>query len=371
MRIAPILTALMAVAILFLLVFHRDSVLAVAGLAQTPAAETEAQAPEAAPAAATATEGPIAVVALESRAREIDTGLVLRGTTAAARAVELRAETSGRVVSEPRAKGSAVAEGDLLCEIDIGTRAAALAQAQAQLDQARLARDNAEALAGDGYASQSALIAARAGFEAAQAAVIAAEAEIDRTRITAPFAGVLDSDSAERGSLLSAGGLCATLIDLDPIRLVGYVPEAQVDAIVPGAAAAARLATGRQVIGAVRFVARAADPTTRTFLVEAEAANPDGAIRDGLSAEIIVQTPGRAAHLLPQSALTLADDGRLGVRIADDDDIARFAAVEMLRDSPEGVWVAGLPDVARVIVEGQDYVTDGVPVAVTLREATP
>ena len=49
-------------------------------------------------------------------------------------------------------------------------------------------------------------------------------------------------------------------------------------------------------------------------------------------------------------------------------DVARFVPVEMLRDSPDGVWVAGLADVARVITSGQDYVTDGTPLAVTLEE---
>lgn len=362
MRIAPILTALLAVAVLFLLVFQRDAVMDVAGLSSVPEAATEAPAEPEAP-----TAPRVQVVAVESLAQEIDTGVVLRGATEAARQVELRAETSGRVISEPRAKGSAVAAGDLICEIDLGTRQASLDQARAQLAQAQRALRNAETLRGQGYASESQYIAAQSAYEAARAGVALAAAEIDRTRIVAPFAGLLESDSAELGSLLSAGGLCATIVALDPIRLVGYVPEAEVDRIAPGATAGARLASGREVLGRVSFVSRAADSTTRTFRVEAEVANPDLSIRDGQSAEIMVQTEGRTAHLLPQSALTLADDGSLGVRVADAEDVARFVPVELIRDAAEGVWVAGLGASARVIVEGQDYVTDGVPVAVTLR----
>jgi multidrug efflux system membrane fusion protein len=65
----------------------------------------------------------------------------------------------------------------------------------------------------------------------------------------------------------------------------------------------------------------------------------------------------------------LNDTGKLGVRVVGEGDIARFVEVEMLRDSVDGVWVAGLDDIATVIVVGQDYVKDGVPLVVTLRES--
>lgn len=215
---------------------------------------------------------------------------------------------------------------------------------------------------------------AEAAIEAGQSAVAAARRDIANTAISAPFDGVLESDTAGLGALLQPGSPCARLIDLDPIRLVGFVAEADVDRVTLGAPAGARLSSGREVAGKVTFLSRSADPTTRTFRVEAEVANPDLSIRDGQTAEILVQSAGRMAHLLPQSALTLDDSGALGVRIASHEgegDIARFVPVEMLRDSQDGVWVSGLPDEARVIVTGQDYVSDGVALEVTMREASP
>ena len=366
MRIVPILTAIAVVVVLFLLVFQRAAVLDFAGLAPEPAITAAPAAPG--PDSTAPGAKRVSVIALASEVREIDSAVVLRGRTEAARQVELRAETSGRVVSAPIPKGTLVAAGDVLCEIDIGTREASLAQARASRDQARLSFDNTTKLNASGYAAETALLAAKAGLEAAAAAVAAAEADIAHTRIAAPFAGVLESDTAETGAYLQGGGLCATVLALDPIRLVGFVPELDVDRITLGAAAGARLATGREVIGRVTFLSRAADAATRTFRVEAEVANADLSIRDGQTAEILVQSSGRMAHLLPQSALTLADDGTLGVRIADSGDVARFVPVELLRDSLEGIWVAGLDETARVIVEGQDYVTDGVALAVTMRE---
>ncbi|NNF92319.1 MAG: efflux RND transporter periplasmic adaptor subunit, partial [Boseongicola sp.] len=95
--------------------------------------------------------------------------------------------------------------------------------------------------------------------------------------------------------------------------------------------------------------------------------NADLAIRDGQTAEIAIQSYGETAHLLPQSSLTLDDGGRLGVRLVQNA-AAAFAPVDVLRDTTDGVWVTGLEPRADVIVVGQEFVTDGVPVSVTYRE---
>jgi multidrug efflux system membrane fusion protein len=71
--------------------------------------------------------------------------------------------------------------------------------------------------------------------------------------------------------------------------------------------------------------------------------------------------------LMPASALTLDNDGNIGVRVVGEGDIARFLPVGILRDTIDGIWVTGLPETVDVIVVGQEYVTDGVPVIPTLQ----
>ncbi|MFP4450610.1 MAG: efflux RND transporter periplasmic adaptor subunit, partial [Rhodosalinus sp.] len=347
---------------------------------------------------------------LRSVAREIDSAVRLRGETAAARAVDLRAETAGLVISEPRRKGALVEAGDMLCRLDPGAREATLsetrarlAEAQARVPEARARLAEAEArlveaqlnataaarLSEGGFASETrvastraAVRSAEAGVESArsqletvkaniqgaEAAVDSAETEMARLEIAAPFAGLLESDTAELGSLLQPGELCAKVIGLDPIKVVAFVPETEVDRVAVGARAGARLVSGRDLTGEVTFLSRSADPVTRTFRVEITVPNPDLSVRDGQTAEILIEAEGAMAHLLPQSALTLNDAGTLGVRVAREG-VARFVPVTLLRDTTTGVWVGGLPDEAAVIVLGQEYVTDGVPVEVTWQEA--
>lgn len=391
MRVVPLLSALAVMATLYLLVFERDALVDFAqgdhdawqrtALAQAlrdgagtgdpgaaSAAVPEAQAEVEPPAPP---ERRIAVVVQPSTSREIARAVIVRGRTEAAREVEVRAETAGRVISEPLSRGSSVAADEVLCRLAPGTRAAALDEARARLAEAEINATAAEQLSADGFASLTRAAAARAGLQAAQAAVAAAQEEMNRLEIRAPFAGILETDSAELGALMQPGAPCATVIALDPIRLVAFVPEMEIDRIEVGALAGARLGGGAEVLGRVTFLARAADPATRTFRVEIKVPNPDGRIRAGRTADIGIEAAGTRGHLVPGSALTLDDAGRLGLRLMDDDRRARFHPVEVVRDTPAGLWVTGLPDSADIIVVGQEFVADGVAIEPSFREPMP
>ncbi|MBV1926786.1 MAG: efflux RND transporter periplasmic adaptor subunit [Rhodobacteraceae bacterium] len=415
MRLIPIITAILVTFGLYVSVFQRDALRAFA-LGDATAQEQRSDATDATETANDLSESvdlnAIRVVVLKSEATTIENAVVLRGQTQAHRDVQVRSETTAIVISDPLRKGAYVNKGDLLCQLDPGTRKASLLMAQANLEEAKSHVPESEArlqeaharlqeakinnnaaakLSVGGYASSTRVAAteasvrsaeagiesaksgvhsARAGIEAAAASVAVAQTELDRLIIQAPFEGVLETDTAELGSLIQAGSLCATVIQLDPIKLVGYVPEAAVDLVNVGAKASAQLAGGQQVVGKVTFLSRSADPTTRTFLVEIAVANPGLAIRDGQTADIAISSDGALAHKLPQSSLTLNNDGQLGVRTVDSDNMVVFVVVDLLRDQADGIWVGGLPDKVDVIIAGQDFVTQGVVVNPTYREAS-
>jgi membrane fusion protein, multidrug efflux system len=314
--------------------------------------------------AADAGDAPVPVIVLESQAQETNARLVLRGRTQARRQVEVAAETTGRVISEPLRHGAVVEEGQVLCRLDPGVRDAELAQAEAALAEADAASTAATQLQQRGYTAETAAKAERARLRAAQARLDAVRWDIERLEITAPFAGVLESDTAEMGLLLVPGSVCAEVVDLSEVKVEAYVSEQEVDRLSLGQQAGARLINGIEATGEVTFISRVADEETRTYEVEVTLPNPDRAIRAGMTAELTVALPPQTAHLVPQSALTLDDDGRLGVRVAEQG-VARFHPVTILRDAPEGVWAAGLPDRADIIVVGQEFVRAGRRVSAT------
>jgi membrane fusion protein, multidrug efflux system len=368
----PLIIAVIVTSVLYLLVMERDMLRALAAGGSPPA-------PAAAPAsgitlptqlerAPTDTERRVPVLVRESLAQSINNGLVLRGRTEAARMVDVRAETSGRVISEPMRRGAYVNEGDILCELDAGARAAQLAEAEARLADATLSARNAERLSEGGFAAETRAVSARAQLQAAEAGVEMARKELGRLKIAAPFSGLLENDAAELGSLLQPGATCAKITQLDPIRLVGFVAESDIDRVEVGAMGGGRTASGREMVGRVTFVSRSADPATRTFRVELTVPNADLTLRDGQTADILIQTEGVSAHLLPGSAMTLNDQGQIGVRVADDTDHTAFLPIKVINDTAQGLWVTGLPDRIRLIVRGQEYVTEGVALDITLQE---
>jgi multidrug efflux system membrane fusion protein len=180
------------------------------------------------------------------------------------------------------------------------------------------------------------------------------------TRVAAPFAGVLEERPVELGSYVQRADPVATIIDLDPLRVVGFVTEREIAGVRAGAAGEAVLPGGRVVAGKIVFVSAMADETTRTFRVELEIANADGVVAEGLTTEIRIPTGMTRAHVINLSLLTLADDGRVGVKAVDEEGTVRFLPVTVLGNvDPGTVWVEGLPERVRLITVGQEFVKDG------------
>lgn len=296
----------------------------------------------------------------------------LRGRTQAKATVTAVAETSGAVDVVHVAKGQRVEVGDPLCTLDQGTRVAAVAQAEAALAQAEAAlaqaqlnfdtnadlRDRGLAAANTANAVEVALAQAKAGVSQAEAGLDNAEAELERTEIVAKVAGLVQDPVAVEGSMLNAGSPCATIVQLNPIVFTGMVPEAHIELAKTGLEAKITTVTGQSVSGEVTYVSAVADNATRAFPAEIEIPNEDFAIRDGVTAEAIVNIGTAPGHLLPQSVLTLDDEGVLGVRTVEDGVVA-FYPINIVSDTREGVWVTGLPLVSDVITVGQENVSSG------------
>ena len=295
----------------------------------------------------------------------------VRGRTENKRTVRVSAETRGRVVERPVERGDQVAEGALLCRIAIEDRQAQLTQAKETVNQARIEYEGSLSLQDRGFQSDTAIAQARARLATAQAQLTAAVLDVERTQIRAPFAGVIEETLLEVGDYAQSGTPCATIVDLDPMLLVGRVSERNVYRFGIGAAASGRLATGTTVTGPVSFIGQQADPGTRTYRVEATIANPDYALRSGLTTEIDIHVGETLAHRVSPAVFALDDEGRVGVRIVDGDNRVRFQHVEIIADDDDGVWVRGLAEVTTLITVGQQFVVAGQLVDVQLQESTP
>ena len=294
----------------------------------------------------------------------------LRGRTKAKNSATITPETQGVVTAVNAVKGQTVKPGDVLCTLDEGTRAGAVAQAESALAQAQTNYDSNKALRDKGLAANNTGIIAEAALRQAQTAFDQAKLEYDRAKVTTKVGGVVQDPVAVVGTVLSPGQPCATVVELDPMLFVANVPEAQIARAELGLPAKVTTVTGQTVEGKVSYIASLADEATRSFPIEIELPNKDGKLLSGVTATATVSMGSIPAHLLPQSVLTLNDEGALGVRSVKDGAV-EFHPVTIISDSRDGVWVAGLPPVVDVITMGQEYVVPGQKVNATNVTGTP
>jgi multidrug efflux system membrane fusion protein len=294
--------------------------------------------------------------------REYD--VTLRGRTQATRSVLVKSETAGVVAQTPVLQGTLVKQGTVLCRLSVDARQAAYDQARATFRSMQLQQQANVELAKKNFRSPTQVAQAQANLDAAAAAVRATEVALRQVEIRAPFTGIFDHRDAEVGTYLSPGQSCGSMIELNPLLIVGDVPETDAAKLRVGATAQATLVGGQQLTGHIRYVAHDADPQTRTYHLEILVPNPGLSVRSGLSADVKIAAGSGPAHLAPVSALVLDSGGRQGLRFVSDDGRVGFAPVTVMEQTPQGAWVRGLAGPTRVITVGQSYVAEGQKVRV-------
>jgi hypothetical protein len=90
-----------------------------------------------------------------------------------------------------------------------------------------------------------------------------------------------------------------------------------------------------------------------------EVPNADKRIIQGLSTELRLPVADLPAHLVSPAILTLADNGDIGVKTLNAENIVEFHPVTIVADGPDGIWLAGLPEKVTFITVGQEFVQPG------------
>ena len=285
--------------------------------------------------------------------------LVLRGRAESKRSVQLKAEIAGKIVNRPVERGDSVKLGALLCELAVDDRLASVAEAKASLLEAKIEYEGSLKLKEQGLQSQTAIARTHARLESARAQVRRMELNMERTRITAPFDGVVEQLQMNVGDYAAPGAICATLIDLDPMLITADVTEAEVENLSLGDKVAGATSTGLKIDGTLTFISKQSDPVTRTYQVEITVDNSDYHLRSGLTSTVRISLDEVYAHRVSPALFTLNDQGEFGLRLVEENNRVGFLAIKVIEDSDQGVWVTGLPRTVSIITVGQEYVLAG------------
>lgn len=299
------------------------------------------------------------VSVMDARLERHMPNVILSGRTEADKRASAIARLPGVIVDLKVRRGSVVKPGQVIATLSDEARKAQMDQAKARLEQRQTELRARLKLIEQGVYPAINQPSLEAELRAAEAGVAQAKAENEKGTVVAPIGGMVNTVPVETGQALQIGAVVAEIVALDPMLAVVEASERQLGGLNVGDKARVKLVTGKQADGIVRFISRSASAQTRTYRVDIEIPNADGSIPDGVTASVTLNLAAVGAVRIPRSALTFSAEGRLIVRAVGADGTVAAVPVTIVEDQLEYVWLAGIADGAKVIVQGQDFVKEG------------
>jgi membrane fusion protein (multidrug efflux system) len=287
--------------------------------------------------------------------------VALTGQLSAEDSVVVKSEIEGVIASVHGEEGQPVAQGDLLFRLRDGRQRARLHEAKAQLALAEDVYRRTQRLSSEDISSQAMRAEASAGREEARAKVELAEAELERTRIVAPFDGVLGSRFVSPGQRMDEEPM-VELAAVDRLQLVFTVPEVSIGLARLGAQVEARVIAfpGERFPGEVFFVSPTLDSATRRLVIKAWVPNLDRRLKPGMFANVDIEIARmEGALMLPESAMVYDRHGIYVWRVTQDLRAEKVPVEIGLRQAGRVQVLAGLVAGDRVISAGTNKVMAG------------
>ena len=344
---------------------------------------------------------PLAVTVSELRSRDVQPWRTVAGRLVPLRVSDLKFEVSGRVEARRVSNGQQVSAGEVLVEIDDRDYRDALVKVQAEFDlvaaeierdgqlltlarrksglqerevarlsdlvkkdlTTRSSLDEAQrvliGLQSDAARTAHLVSVAEARLDLIRAVRERAERDLGRTRLTAPFAGVVNRIDTEVGNYVGVGQNALTVVDVSELDLLLHVDgevaatlnvgdHVEIDLPEPAAA---------RVLG--RLESLQVDPDPETFTYAARVRVPGAGLRSGIIARARLPQPRRDGVITVPIAAVQYLDGRSYVFAEYDGVVKRIRVSLGARIAEDVIVESGLESGLRVVLHGVDGLTDG------------
>jgi membrane fusion protein (multidrug efflux system) len=277
------------------------------------------------------------------------------GSIDAGDAITVVAEIAATVESLPFREGSQIAQGSLIAQLEDDQYAAERDRTEALRAQAQTTYDRIKEVVAQGAGSPQDLDDADAALKVAEANLALAQARLAKTRITAPFSGIVGARRVSPGAYVTPGQAITELARIQELRVNFFAPERYLSRLVRGTPVKVSVTAypGYALEGKVDVVDPVLDPATRNAHLVARVENPEGKFRPGMSANVTATLSLREDALTVPSEAVFVDGNQPFVfAVKPDTTVTRIALVLGTR----------LPDAVEVLdglKEGQLVVTAG------------
>lgn len=333
---------------------------------------------------------PLPVTALEMQPTRVETSVEAVAQTEGAREVEVRARVGGILEKRVFEEGSPVKAGQALYQIDRAPLETAVAQARAQLAEAkaRVEQTQREAARLKGLLAQQAISqreydtassdnsVAQAAVQAAQAALRQAELNLSYATVTAPVGGITGRSVVSEGTLLATGGgtLLTTVVQVNPMWVRFSIPEGELNAAMPEGRFKPQAIRGVELVlpdgssyplrGKLNFAASQIDPKLGTLQLRGEFANPEGRLLPGQFVRARLITGERSGVFkVPQAAVMQTEKGPIVMTVGADNKVEPRPVKTGQWSGADWVVLGGLKAGDKVIIDNLMKARPGTTVA--------
>ena len=277
--------------------------------------------------------------------------------------VTVSAEVAGQIEWIGPKEGSFVHSGDLLLRLNTDLLQAELERVQAQVKYDQSEFERQKGLVAGGAAPDRDLDEAVMKLAVSKAQLEDVRARLARTRILAPFSGILNELRVEQGEYVQVGTAVADIVDTGTVKVAAEVPERDVPFFSVGQKAQVLLdVKGRpqSVEGVITFISELADPRTRSTRMEITLSNEDGLLRSGQIVRVrLTRRVFENAILIPLLAVIPMENSKT-VYVVDNSSKAQRREVELGVIRGDRVQVTrGLAPGDQLIVSGHRFVAPG------------
>jgi membrane fusion protein (multidrug efflux system) len=308
---------------------------------------------------------PMPVEAAETKAQKVADKFEAVGNVEAIEAITVVSEIDAMVLSLPFEEGTFLKKGSLIAQLDDSQLSAEVARAEALFDQSKASYDRVKKIVDQKAASLQDLDDAAAAMKVAKANYDLAKARLSKTRIVAPFDGVIGSRRVSVGSFLRPGDPITELANINEIRVTFSAPERYLSDLRRGAdvEASSTAYPDYKVNGKIIVVESVLDPATRNVRVVARVPNKGGKFLPGMSANIAAVLSERPNALtIPTQAVFAAGNQNFVFVINPDSTVVTTPVTLGLQMADVVEVTHGLEAGKKVVQAGHQKLFDGAKV---------
>ena len=282
------------------------------------------------------------------------------GSAKAHKIISLKSEINGKVNNIYKNEGDIVKAGEVIFTLEPKQYKAEYAEAKAHYSSKKTTLKTTKELYKKGLSAKTILANHQADFKAAEAKLESAKIKLDNTEILAAFDGKIEEINIETGEIIEGYRTeMATLVNDNEILVHGFLAEKLISDVSLIEKIEVEFFSGLKKQAILNYISATSDAITKTYKIEVLVENNDNLIKDGMTVELSFTLKEIKAHKISSSALSLDDNGNIGIKIINHNNLVEFLPATIIGEEGEYIWLTDLPDVIEIITIGHGFVRNG------------